>query len=197
MAKKEDFVILSFRDSNLQHFSQLSSDSKIAINQQLHTLVSICAGLQEQGEKIRSVKSLIWAFLKHFQCVGPSDLLTHIHEGDFVDAYGFNHRMLFAGLTFFEVFNYSLEEFFCCSWFDLFERKDQTVQQQLLDLSHEMVIGKHQNIISTKYIPHHLCQEKASKEKMMVRVEPQFFAPLFHQGRIIGYLCVNRGQMAN
>jgi hypothetical protein len=194
MAAHEGLKIVPFYNVNLIHFSALRSVEQKHVLEQLETLVFICNQIQEQKERIRSVKSLTWAFLKHFQCTGPSDLLNHMRDDDIVDAYGAGHKMLFAGLTFFEVFSYSLEEFFCRSWMELFVR-DASVQETLFELCGAMLRGEHTKVVSTQFIPSYRCDERSSSQQISVMVEPQFFAPLFKKGEIIGYLCSNRGSI--
>lgn len=195
MAEREKMVITPFRDPQLKHFSSLEILEKERVLEQLSTLAEVCESIQMQGQRITSVKTLTWAFLKHFHCTAPSDLLNHMDDGDIVDAYGTSHRMLFAGLTFFKHFSYTLEEFYCQSWMELFEREDSGVQSQLFELSQKMLSGDHAQVVSTKNISSHICREKKSDEKVTFRVDPQFFAPLYSKGSILGYLCANRGEV--
>jgi hypothetical protein len=67
MVAREDLKIIPFHDPGLIHFSKLDVGAQKRVLTQLDTLVAIGQRLQERGEKIRSVKSLTWAFLKHFR----------------------------------------------------------------------------------------------------------------------------------
>jgi len=188
MAAAEGLTIIPFASPQLVHFSVLSDREQKQTLRLLEALADVCAELQTRGDKIRSVKSLTWAFLKHFQCTAPSNLITFLEDGDLVNAYGTEHRLLYASFSFFEIFSYSLEDFYCRSWMDLFERDDLLAHEALVVLADEVLDGEHPSVSPMTMIPPHRCNERSSLRKVATWLQGLYCAPIYYHGDIIGYL---------
>lgn len=195
LAAQENLEIVPFFDEKLPYFSALCEGDQNHVLWQLEVLEKICLELQTQGSNIRSAKALTWAFLKHMRYTVPSDLLGHLQETDFVDAYNKNHQMIFACIRFFQVLSYSLEDFYCRPWMTLFSRDRASVHDMLFKLSDEMLNGVHRGIVMTDYIPTHVNSEINSPKKLRGVVRPRLFSPIYDHGEIAGYLCVNQAAL--
>lgn len=192
MAKKEGLNVVPYFDSKLPHFSILDPTEQNRVLWQLETLIVVGRRLQNQGEKIRSGRALCWAFMQHMRYSAPSDLLAKMTDLDVVDAYSCGHKMIFANLKFFELLSYSIEDFFCRQWMDLFLRRDHRVHEMLVKVSEKLVAGQITELAPLTHIPTHLCEERDSPGRIQALVTPQFCAPIFHQAKIAGYIAAHR-----
>lgn len=193
-AKSEDLSITPFDDAALPHFSQMTEGDREHVLWQLETLRSVLDSVQAERDRLRSARSLTWGFLKHMKYTVPTELFHWLDDSDHVDAYSADHKMLFASLEVFRFLSYSLEDFYCRPWTKLFKRDRQGVHEALFSLSNNVLKGLHPGIVSTDYVPTHVTIETESKHAKRIIQRPRFFSPLYENGRIVGYLCVNQLQ---
>ena len=191
LAAADGIKIVASRGQDLPYFSNLPSEAKPRVIGLLDTSVNVCERVQNHGVSLRSPKSLTWAFIKQINCTLSASLLENVKETDFIDCYDLNHEMMFANLRFFELMSYSLEDFYCRPWMDLFVRDRDEVHAQLFKMSEAMVQGKQTDIVSTDFIGTYRCYETDSQGMHRFLVGPRFFAPLRKDGGRAGYLCVN------
>jgi len=186
-AELEGLRIVPFHSTELKYFSVLPDYEQRHVLEQLEALNSICMHIQGQGASIRSVKNLTWAFLKHFKCTAPSNLIDCLNDDDLVNAFGKEHKLLFASFNFFEALSYSLEEIYCRPWMQLLQREERE-QEQLESLSNELLEGRVQDVSSMKYIRNHEVEEAATDIRVSLWIEPQICAPLYYKSEVIGYV---------
>lgn len=189
--QQDGLPIIPYYNEDLPFFSALSAQRQRHVLWQLQTMVGIAETLSAEKAKINSSPSFTRAFLTNMGYRVPDKFWAILTDQDVVDIYSDDHILMFASLKFFEYLSYSLEDFYCRPWMELFGR-DLVTNEKLFSLAMEMIDGRHDDVVPTDYIPLHVMVEMASDKKQRFIVQPRMYAPLYKDQERMGYVCVNR-----
>jgi hypothetical protein len=195
LAKDDQINIVPFSDPTLPHFSALSDSQKERVLWQLRTLCEIGRRIRSKSESLADSKALLREFFDITEFLPPPDLMNWIKGDEFIDVWDDSHQLIIGNYVFFRVISYSLEEVYCRPWMQLFYRPNERAHELLLGLSMEILQGKHFTVVETRYIPPHLVSEIDSPRRAAAWITPKLFAPLFRDGKIVGYFVVNEGRV--
>lgn len=191
LVAQEGIQITPYFDPRLRFFSALNDRKAQHVLWLLESMNELIQQTRDRGDSIRSPAQLTWAFMKRMGCTIPSDFLDGVKEIDFVDCYASDHQMIFANFRFFELMSYSLEDFYCRPWMDLFVRDRQEVHDELWKQSQRVLSRGHEGTLDMSYLGTYSCWEADSRGMNQFVAAPKAFAPLVKNGTKVGYICVN------
>jgi len=176
----------------MPHFTKLDEKEQEHVIWKVSNLVEVCQKLQSQVKSAGDAKALTAEFLKHIDIQPPKGLLEKISPDDSVDIYTEQHQMVFATLAYFKSFTYSLEEFFCRPWTELYASDTPYVYEQYLELANCLLSGRVKGMVKIDSIPNHVAFELLQPGKLAIVAVPKFASPLLESdGRLCGYLFVH------
>ena len=185
-------VTSPYASADLPYFCGLDDIGRDHALERIETMVTVCLDSLAKGAKITDNAALVECFLKYRDYTSVDSLFELLEEDDSVEVYNTSHRVLFTSVGTLSAVSYTLEELYCRKWTELLSRDVMGVHESLFKLAEEVLAGKHHDIISTQYIPDHVCREPKSVEKRSFIIFPRFFAPIYQMGKIAGYLCANK-----
>lgn len=189
---KENFETRLSREPTLPVFSALPFDQKILALARLETMLDLCRETLARKQTLGSSTALLETFFDRYSLNSVDGLFENIQEDDSAEVYDTNHQLIFANLSAFRLVSFTLEDVYCRPWTELLTRDTRGVHESLMKVGTEIIEGKRTALTSTAFIPDHVSREINSPENRSVIVFPNFFAPLYQQGTIAGYVCVNK-----
>jgi hypothetical protein len=188
----EGCVALAASAPELPYFQRLDDAGQALALRRVETMNAVCVNTLQRGHRIFDNAALTMSFLSHAGLTSVDSLFETLHEDDGVEIFNTDHLSEFISANTLRVVSYSLEELYCRQWTELLARDVRGVHDALLQLSLEMLDGKHQGLVPTNYIPDHVCREVDSSEMRSIIMFPHFFAPIYRDGKVAGYLCANK-----
>ncbi len=176
--------VVTFHDKSLKVFSKLS----VEMQKKVSTDARVYLETLELFEKIESetkatdlainqgYQMLLWAALKYFGLRPTSDLFGYLTEDKIVEVYDAQGLQIWRNFNFFSVCGYSLEEMFCYTWMERYERNDE-VMLQIGALMSRLVSGDRETIHCGI---HNQLRELKSSEKLIIDAHHEFISPLYN-----------------
>jgi hypothetical protein len=173
--------ISPFREDCLPLFSKLPPDRQRAINDAIARGLRIFESVTTQGKSLGDSTSLVWAALKELGLRPPSDLFGHITDESIVEVHSPDGAQLFRSFTFYRYCSYSLEDLYCASWFELYERDDR-VMGVLMDFGKKIFVDRSIKSTVALDVPNHIVRELHSPRRYNIEIAMNWVAPLFGEG---------------
>lgn len=186
------FQITPYHDSKLRHFSLLSRDRKLYVENLIKTNIEIIQKNPNSSEDFEddSAKT-VWLACKQLDLTPLSDVIHQIEAGDSVIICDKKHEVLFRTLNFFKYCSYTLEELYSIPWPDLIALNasgEEHLYGTVAKFSDEHC-SKTYNFKDASYI----YEEKISKDKLRGSSKLRLISPLTQKQEYAGYLIVLSG----
>lgn len=191
MAARENIRIRPFTATGVPYFAALRSELQDHVLWQLETFIACGRELQDSARSVSDARLLTAAFIRRNHWQAPADFTERIGPDDCVDIYNENHQLIFANLRFFEILSYSLEDLYCRPWMDLFRREDHQIHTRLIEIVTEVLSGRSRQTYDLSHLPKHIAYEALAPKVGVAETTPKAMAPLWSDGRVKGYACVN------
>lgn len=192
VARHEGLRLVPFSNTNIPFFARLSAQEQEYVIWKVHNLIEVCESLQSQGKSADDARALTAEYLNHVHITPPTGLLENLKPSDVVDVYTNQHQMVFATLGYFKTYSYSLEEFFCRPWTELYASDTPYVQDKYKELAQRILSGEVTGLVKIDSIPNHVAFEVVNSRQLATVAIPKFAAPLIEaDGQVCGYLLVH------
>lgn len=137
----------------------------------------------------------LWFALKEMGFRPSGDIFGYMQSDNIVEVYDSQGIQIWRNLNFFDVCSYSLEEMFCISWMERYER-DASALGEITQLLGEFIGGRRSAIAANI---HNLIKETKSQNLLHIRATHQFIAPLFlaQTDLFAGLIVVSEGKVVS
>lgn len=170
---------IPYHESHLPHFSALSSEKKRQachdIKCYLQSLEAVLAG----NGSLRDKRSL-WTALKFFGFTPTSDIFELINAEDAIEIYNAEGLQIWRNLGFMEVCSYSLEEVFCYTWQERYERHPEAMSK-LVTILENMKTDRPPRTVRADV--NNMLVEVFSMEKLIIDVHHEYMSPVMDSDR--------------
>jgi hypothetical protein len=192
LAKREGDEIVAFRPGKTLHFAALDAALQRTVLERFRHYVSVCEAQAGEGLSLREERQLFWRAIQRFGLRPPSDLFSHLEDGDVFEIYEVPEFVqTFRSYAFYRFCSYSLDDLLCRPWWELYMR-DQAVSDRLLAVAQSALASRPPAIVHYDMGTHEL-DEIDSEDRLHCVIESRFVAPLMDRhGRVAALANVAR-----
>jgi hypothetical protein len=189
--------IVPYRDANLPFFSELASEKRKSILEDLADYVAICQATKAQGYDLNDGPRLLWNALLKFGLRPTSDLFQFAHDGNVIEIHNQNFVQIFRNFRFYECCSYTLEELHCFPWTTLY-RRVQAVEGQLIEAVTDIFAGKVTRTLRLDIAPH-VIEETQSPFRFRIQAQVRHISPLYDEntGKVAATVVIEQGSVLN
>lgn len=170
----------------LDHYSHLSnSQKKLSLSDSTKYLESLTASEFSKENEITEHPDrgeALWLALRFFGLRPTSDLFENLTLDDSIEVYNSAGIQIWRNLRFMEVCSYSLEEIFCYTWQERYNRSDEATNQiinLISKFSPSSPKSVHCQIKNVLY-------EVFSEKKLVIDVTHKLLSPVFNSANQVG-----------
>lgn len=178
-------------------FSALPLSSQLRVVTTLETMTEIYQQVIQENKSVRNNSAVIWAALKRYGLIPPSNFFDKIQDEDVIEVYSSDHHQMFANFRFFELCSYTLEQVYSLPWDQLWYR-DPAALQVMHKAVHQILSTPGNTAIPLEEPPHRV-KELASPFKFELDYQIKCIAPLTdkvtHQKA--AYIAIEEGVILN
>lgn len=175
-----------YKHSELRDYSNLTVEAKkIALKDASTYLQVLNTDLDQEENNQYSEGQSLWLALKFFGLRPTSDVFEHLTKQDAIELYSAEGIQLWRNFKFMEVCSYTLEEIFCYTWQERYER-DETATQKIIEVISNFSLDNPKTVrCSIK----NLLKEKFSVKKLTIDVCHEHLSPVFdYSNRPAGFI---------
>lgn len=133
-------------------------------------------------------KISLWSALKYFGLRPVSDLFSYLSRNKIVEVYNAEGIQIWRNFNFFEVCGYSIEEMFCYTWLERYERNEETLKHIFAIISRFMS-GENVNIKCDIY---NQIKELISTQKLTINALHEYVSPFYDKSnRYAGFVVIS------
>lgn len=184
LLKSYGIMIKAFLPDGLGRFLKYPKKQQKQYLLQLKSYFEICQKAQEKGVDI--VNDTIQMLKFTADSLGahcPEEFLSKIEPGDIVEVFDYQNTQLFRNMKFFEISDYTINDFFGSQWDALYERAE-SVTNKLIAKVEEASRKK-------KCIPFdiedHYMREKETENRKVVKVKLKHISPFLKDDKPIAW----------
>lgn len=186
---------IAYRDANLPYFSAMPIEKQSELLKSLAIQLDLLHELDQAGRSIlREGRFLVFNLLQRMGLTPAPEVAERLEDIDYVAIYNRSQQMLFLSPNHCLWSAHTLEDLHCRPWFDNF-RRDETVERILMHRAMEVVLSEHPHTIINTDIQPHLVSEVGSAEPRWVMCYSKFYAPVFRDGRPVGFIAANQDRL--
>ncbi|MGE3260908.1 MAG: hypothetical protein AB7K68_03920 [Bacteriovoracia bacterium] len=175
----------TFSAGGLEHFRLLPIADKEKYFRQLRDYFLICQDLEEESiDALRNPRQALRSIAFRFRVSIPEEFINQLTGEEIVEIFDFEGTQLFRNLTFFDISDYTIDDFFGRSWDYLYERS-KSVTNIILD--HVEKVAKMKTCLPLEG-PEHYMRERATENRKIVKVTFGHIAPLLRDGQAIAWI---------
>lgn len=183
--------VKAFHDSSLIHFRELTTTSKQKAIEEaqnyLNSLREVPLTAGAPASLIDQSRSL-WLALKYFNLRPTSDLFNYIHQDKAVELYNSDGIQVWRNFHFFKVCGYTIEEIFCFTWQERYERNDFATKQ-IVDLISQFTRDTTQVAHCSIY---NQLRENFSNQRFIIDVLHEYIAPVYdYKHDVAGFVSIS------
>lgn len=167
--------IIPTHNSSLPLFSKLTYEKQLQIVEILEASCEIYNSVRHEHKDIRSNSSVVWAALKSFNLLPPSDFFDKFDADDVIQIYSNEGFHRFANLRFFEVCSYTVEQVYSLPWPELWQRTSADLEKLVGAIS--FALGPELKTSIIPDIPPHKVIELKSALKFELEYRVKCIAP--------------------
>lgn len=194
--------VLAYNHSNLLIYSRLEveqqkkvlHDAKVYL-ESLESFDAVSATTHGPNISIKDdYKISLWSALKYFGLRPMSDLFSYLTQEKIVEVYNSQGIQIWRNFNFFEVCGYSIEEMFCYTWMERYERNDE-ILQQIFSIMSRFLAGENATI---KCDIHNQIKELISTEKLTIDAHHEYVSPFYDkENRYAGFIVVSSAKVSS
>lgn len=186
-----------YLDRSLPIFSRVSVKRRFEIVTSLQTYVHVAASVaSERGGRVETIPFLK-AMIQRLGLVAAPDLYEIMTADSLVEIYSFNSGLTFKNFKSFEFCSYTLEELLAQDWWRLYHRAEDIDRK--ISLWGRRVLNGEIRETCVPPIPQHTVVERESRRRLCLKVNHDYYSPLFQYGKIAAGVSIARARifMAN
>ncbi len=175
----------AFSQNGLARFQRLPLDQQQNIAAQLNKYLQVSLDAEASGIDIRydSLGMLKYLCFR-LRTKIPEDFLTTLGADDIIEIYDYSGNQLYRNLHFFEVSDYTVDDFFGNTWDYLYERSSVITNKIFAQIART-----EQELKCVPFaVPVHYMRERASENRKIVRVNLKYLAPLQRDGTAYAWI---------
>lgn len=181
--------VRAYSDDELPHYSQLSPSEQAEACQQAQTYLDSLNMAADKGWSLKDDKRLLWVALKMLGLTPTSDIFDLLPENTAIEVYNFGNIQVWRNLKFMDICGYTLEEMFCYSWEERYERDSEaanevsaTVQSILSSAQPQTVVGSVRNVV----------KERFSEERYILDTNHVLISPVLKGNVPMGFIVASK-----
>jgi hypothetical protein len=184
--------VRAFSEGGLAHFLRFGLADQERFTNQLRSYLAICVAAEKSGIDVLNDTSYMVRFTANMLKIGvPEDFISTITSQDIVEIFNYEGTQLYRNLHFFEISDYTLDDFFGHHWIELYERA-QSVTQKLIE---RVEYATQQKKCVPFGIEEHYMREMATKNRKIVKVRLKYVAPLLRGGRPVAWIASSEAEI--
>lgn len=138
-------------------------------------------------------KISLWSALKYFGMRPVSDLFSYLNQDKIVEVYNAEGIQIWRNFNFFEVCGYSIEEMFCYTWLERYERNEETLKHIFAIISRFMS-GEN---VTIKCDIYNQIKELISTQKLTIDAHHEYVSPFYDkENRYAGFVVISSAQVS-
>jgi hypothetical protein len=181
-----------WRDSELPHFAKLSTFRQAVLLKCFEAQIHIFHTHLKYDRGLSDAWSLTESFLQEMRLTPSPDLIHFLDPEDYIAVYDQNQTMIFLTPNHFNITSYSLEDFYCRVWIEMF-RRDEQIEKILWERIVPFAMRKQTKTVSNEDIPPHFLYEVSSPEKWSGTCQSKAYSPIFQNDSPVGFISINQG----
>lgn len=169
--------VKSYQSSSLKDFSKLSVEAKKIALKDAGTYLEVLMSDLDQLENNRySEGQSLWLALRYFGLRPTSDVFEVLTNGSAIELYSSEGIQLWRNFKVMDVCSYTLEEIFCYTWQERYER-DENATNKIMQVISQF---SSENPCTVKCSINNTLKEKFSEQKLVVDVHHEHLSPVFN-----------------
>lgn len=175
----------AFSPGGLQAFQACSLSQQESFVRQLRSYLDICLGLEEMGlSALRCTRNTLAAVGLRLRVTIPGEFVEALGDEDIVEIFDYEGNQLYRNLSFFEISDYTIDDFFGRTWDYLYERSSVVTRQIFEKVARTATERK----CIPFGVPEHYMRERATEKRKIVKVSLKYLAPLLHGERAVAWI---------
>jgi hypothetical protein len=179
----------AFSDQGLARFQSLPADQQRHFSEQLSKYLQVCLEAEASGIDIRydSLGMLKYLCFR-LRIRIPEEFLTTLTADDIIEIFDYHGNQLYRNLHFFEVSDYTIDDFFGNTWDYLYERSTAITKKIFAQIART-----EQELECVPFsVPVHYMRERATENRKIVQVNLKYLAPLLKDGKAYAWIASSR-----
>lgn len=178
----------AFTRNGLETFSSFPEYDQRRYVSQLRNYLDICLGAERENlDSLRDPRSVLNYVSFRLQIRIPEDFLDKICATDIVEVFDYQGTQLYRNLTFFEISDYTIDDFFGRTWDYLYERSSRVTKKIF-----ERVAATAEVLQCIPFdVPEHYMRERYTENRKIVKVNLKYLAPLLRDGNPIAWIALS------
>jgi len=194
LAARNGVHVEPYRDRSLPLFCRLSAQRRFELVTSLRTYIDAAEAVaSERGGRVETAPFLRAMILKLDYCVSP-DVYERITSDSLVEIYSVDDSLIFRNFKFFEFCSYSLEDLLAQEWWRLYWRADD-INRKVFLWGRRVLNGDIRETCVPP-IPQHTLIERESRRQLCLKVNHDYYSPLFYHGKIVAGVSIGRARIS-
>lgn len=183
---------VGFHDESLPHYRRLSVAQQTEALSEITNYLSTLEQAIEMGWSLNDDKRLLWAALKILNLTPTSDIFELLPTDSTIEVYNLNNIQIWRNLKYMEICSYTLEEMFCYSWQERYERDPEAISQILYFVERTL----NSRSPKTEYSPvHNVIQETFSADRFILDTQHELISPVMKGNVAMGFIVASKVQI--
>lgn len=181
----------AFSDGGLENFKSLPRIEKERYFKQLRDYYLVCQDLESEGlDTLRNPKKALESLSFRLDISVPDEFIDQLTGEEIVEIYDFEGNQLYRNLTFFEISDYTIDDFFGRSWDYLYERSSAVTN---IIIQHIEKVAKMKSCMRLEG-PTHYMRERATANRKIVKVTFGYISPVLRDGTAVAWIASTTAQ---
>ena len=184
--------VKAFSSQGLKRFQNLEVQEQEKYTSQLRNYYNICNTASEAGIDIaNNTKEMVEFTSNQLKLTAPSDFLKTVTTNDIVEVFDYEGTQLYRNMKFFEISDYTIDDFFGARWDQLYDRAESVTQKLIERVEYATSIKK----CIPFDIDEHYMRESATKNQKIVKVHLKYIAPLLRNNTPVAWIASSEAEV--
>lgn len=194
VAAYHDSGLLIYRSLEVDQQKKVLLDAKIYL-ESLESFDPKSATLSGSNISIADdYKISLWSALKYFGLRPVSDLFGYLSHDKIVEVYNDHGIQIWRNFNFFEVCGYSIEEMFCYTWMERYERNEE-ILKKIFEIMTRFSQGEN---VTIKCDIYNQIKELISSERLTIDAYHEYVSPFYDKdNRYAGFIVVSSAHVSS
>lgn len=174
----------AFSERGLDSFRSFSLQNQLKFVAQLRNYVSICREAECVGiDALRNARGMLQFIKFKMRITIPDEFTNALCEQDIVEIFDYEGTQLYRNITFFDISDYTIDDFFGQTWDYLYERSSHVTKK----IFERVALTASAKACVPFDVPEHYMRERATPNRKIVKVCLKNLAPLLSDGEPIAW----------
>jgi hypothetical protein len=184
--------VSAFSDRGLEHFLSFPEHDQYRFTAQLRNYLAICEGGELEGIDIaKDSARMIRYTAKTLNFTLSEEFMDTITSQDILEIFSYEGVQLYRNFRFFEISDYTIDDFFGRHWEYLYERSESVSRQ----LAERLEAATKLKQCLPFAIDEHYMRERATANRKIVKVNLRYVAPLLRAGNPVAWIASSQAKI--